>query len=237
MWGRSEIILIPDLPSPFTICAGNLAIPRQYSGKVKLIGPIVEDNRHHLNDHQSRIKHKLGFGSGKPLVYAAVSGPKIEREILARILIDSLRGLSKQYQIVLSRGEPKGRRGARMLNGIRIYDWIEDQDDFIRASDLVVSRAGHGTIMKSLAYGKPMVLIPIPDHTEQYSNARRASSLHVAEMIDQNRLNYETLESAFQAILETDQYRINAVQISKKAASLHAVAVACDLISDLGRHP
>lgn len=235
VWGRSEVILIPDLPSPFTICAGNLAIPKQYSGKVKLIGPIVENNRPRLSDNQSRVKRKLGFGSGKPLVYAAVSGPKIEREILARILDDSLRGLSRKYQIVLSRGEPTGRSGARSLNGMSVYDWIKDQDDFIRASDLVVSRAGHGTIMKSLAYGKPMLLVPIPDHTEQYSNARRAASLHVAEMIDQNSLNPATIESEVQGILETDQYRINAVQISKRAATLNAVAVACDLISALGR--
>ena len=42
VWGRSELILIPDLPYPYTISVGNLAIPRRYNGKVKLIGPIVE---------------------------------------------------------------------------------------------------------------------------------------------------------------------------------------------------
>jgi len=31
---------------------------------------------------------------------------------------------------------------------------------------MVVSRAGHGTVMKTIMLGKPMILIPIPDHTE-----------------------------------------------------------------------
>ena len=42
VWVRSQIILIPDLPSPYTISLGNLAIPKRYNGKVKLIGPVVD---------------------------------------------------------------------------------------------------------------------------------------------------------------------------------------------------
>ncbi len=234
VWGRSQIILIPDFPSPYTISLGNSAIPRRYSEKVKLIGPIVERQNNSKAENE-RLRRELGFDLARPLIYAAVSGPKVEREILARILLDSLQGMSSDYQIVLSRGNPEGR-GTHTVNGVRVYDWIENQDDFIRASDLVIGRAGHGTIMKSLVYGKPMVLVPIPDHTEQYGNATRAVTLHVAEMIDQNSLNHDTLKSLVESVLQSSEFREHSAQISKAAASMDAVAKACDAVQDLARH-
>jgi len=234
VWGRSQVILIPDLPPPYTICQGNLGIPKRYNKKVRLIGPIV-DNHNHQSIEQDRIHSQLGLDSGKPLVYAAVSGPRVERNILARILLDSLQRMSEHYNVVLSRGEPSGNRSPRLVSGVRIYDWIENQDDFISASDVIVSRAGHGIMMKSLVYGKPMVLIPIPDHTEQYSNARRAIFLHVAGMIDQNRLTPETLESAIQEILKAGRYKVNAASIRDTVISMRAIPVACDIITSLAK--
>ena len=124
-------------------------------------------------------------------------------------------------------------RDLRMEKGVRVFGWIDNQDDFIRASDLVVSRAGHGTIMKALVYGKPLVLIPIPDHTEQYANARRAAYLNVAQTIDQNSLNAHTLGSAIQSILNSGEYKRRAAEISVEASSTRGVSRACDLITQL----
>jgi UDP-N-acetylglucosamine--N-acetylmuramyl-(pentapeptide) pyrophosphoryl-undecaprenol N-acetylglucosamine transferase len=229
VWGRSQVILIPDLPAPYTICIGNLAIPRRYNHKVKLIGPVLANRLHRITD-QSRLKRQLGIDSQKPLIYAAVSGPKVERTILVRLLLESMRQIAREYYVVISCGDPRGSRMPRSTGGVRVYDWIEDQDDFIRASDLVISRAGHGTIMKSMAYGKPMILIPIPDHTEQYGNARRATALHIAEMMDQHRVNGRALEATIQRILESGQYHQNAVQIREQARSSNAIRLACDTI-------
>jgi UDP-N-acetylglucosamine--N-acetylmuramyl-(pentapeptide) pyrophosphoryl-undecaprenol N-acetylglucosamine transferase len=229
VWGRSNIILIPDLPTPYTICLGNLAIPKRYKDKVKLIGPIVDRNQS-VQEGRDKIKQELAFKSVKPLIYAAVSGPKVERRILSRILTESLLALSKDYNIVLSHGEPEGKRTPTPENGVRVYDWIDNQDDFISASDVVISRAGHGTIMKSLAHGKPMILIPIPDHTEQYGNAQRASALRVAKMIDQDKLNSEALRTAVDQILSIQDYRLNSGQIMQTTKRLNAVSTTCDII-------
>jgi UDP-N-acetylglucosamine--N-acetylmuramyl-(pentapeptide) pyrophosphoryl-undecaprenol N-acetylglucosamine transferase len=228
VWGQSQLILIPDLPSPYTISLGNLAIPERYNGKVKLIGPIVDQN---TDESGPAIKRRLGFRETRPLVYAAVSGPKVERTILAGLLLGSLKGSSTQYQRVLSKGNPRGGRMPRRVDGVTVYDWIEDQDNFIKASDVIISRAGHGTIMKSLVYGKPMILVPIPDHTEQYGNARRAVSMGVAEMLDQNRLDHNILKSAINEILRNRAYSENSVKIEKTADSMRAIDAACNAIS------
>ena len=232
IWGGSRVILIPDLPPPYTICQGNLAIPRRINGKVKLIGPITENHPEPTNE-EAHMKRKLGLNPRRPLIYAAISGPRVERRVLAKILADALPEITSEFQVVLSRGEPGGSLSVHLENGVRVYDWIENQDDLIRASDVIVSRAGHGTIMKALVFGKPLVLIPIPDHTEQYANAKRATSLNVARMIDQSSLNAHSLESAIEAIVNSEVYKRRAAEISAETSTMHAVSRACDVITQL----
>jgi len=233
VWGTSQVILIPDLPAPYTISLGNLAIPNRYNGKVKLIGPPIE-NGDNSDTAENRTRRELGFNRNRPVIYGAVSGPKIEREVLGRMLLESFERLPRGFQVVLSRGDPNGSRKAYREGGVKVFDWLENQDDFIRASDIVVSRAGHGTIMKSLLYAKPMVLIPIPDHTEQIGNARRALQLHVARIIDQNALNGDNLGLNIEEILNSNEYRTRTAEISRIAASMQAIPKACDIIEKLG---
>ena len=234
VWGRSQMILIPDLPAPYTISVGNLAIPKRYNGKVKLIGPIVEtENVQSVSVTQ--LRKRLNLKAAKPIVYAAVSGPKIEREVLTRILIKALSQLASKYEVIVSKGEPNGALDPLRLNGLKIFDWIQNQDDYIMASDVVVSRAGHGTIMKSLVYGKPMILVPIPDHTEQYGNARRAEILNVARIIDQNKVNSEILDTVLDELLTEPEYITNAKRVQKNVASMHAIKLACDLVEYTAR--
>jgi UDP:flavonoid glycosyltransferase YjiC (YdhE family) len=232
VWGRSQAILIPDLPAPYTIALGNLAIPQRYNGKVKLIGPTVEyDAKPHNGQFNS--KRELRFDPRKPLIYGAVSGPSIERKILARILLRAFEETHHRYQTTLSRGKPDGDQKASTIKGVRVFDWLNNQDDYINASDIIVSRAGHGTIMKSLTYGKPMILIPIPDHTEQMGNARRAAQLHVAKVIDQGSLNVRTLTAAVEEIMSSDRFKRNSAEISTTARTLNGVPLACNIIEKL----
>ena len=232
VWGKSQVILIPDLPAPHTIAQGNLAIPKRYNGKVKLIGPMLE-RLPAANNSQAEAKRDLHFDRRKPLIYGAVSGPNVERKVLARILLRAFEELPNRFQAVLSRGQPDGDQKPRTVKDVRVFDWLDNQDEYIDACDILVGRAGHGTIMKSLTYGKPMILIPIPDHTEQIGNARRAAQLHVAKVINQNTLNVSTLTSAAEAIMGSETFRKNSVEISRSAGSLNAVVSACDIIEKL----
>jgi UDP:flavonoid glycosyltransferase YjiC (YdhE family) len=232
VWGKSQAILIPDLPAPHTIALGNLAIPKRYNGKVKLIGPTIQ-HPSGATYTQAKTKRQLQFDPKLPLIYGAVSGPNVERKVLARMLLRVFEEMPHGYQTVLSRGKPNGDKRQRTIRGVRVFDWLENQDEYIEACDIVVGRAGHGTIMKSLTYGKPMILIPISDHTEQIGNAHRAAQLHVAKVIDQNALNVRTLTSAVEDVISSDIFRKGAVEISRSAGTLNSVSSACDIIEKL----
>jgi UDP:flavonoid glycosyltransferase YjiC (YdhE family) len=202
IWARSNVMLIPDFPAPYTISASSLAIPKRYKKKVKLIGPIVSDEPKKRSS-RGPLNGSLFFTSRKPLIYAAVSGPKTERTVLAGLLLESLGGFPSEYEVVISRGEPNGSSAPVRDRNLTVYGWIEDQDEVLEASSVVVSRAGHGTIMKSIMLGKPMILIPIPDHTEQYGNAKRASKLGLAEIVPQREVTTERLLDATKKLLDS----------------------------------
>jgi UDP:flavonoid glycosyltransferase YjiC (YdhE family) len=56
-------------------------------------------------------------------------------------------------------------------------------------------------------------------------------------MIDQNMLDHDTLKSEVEKVLESQGYTTNASRISKEAAAMDAVAMACDIVEDLASKP
>jgi len=228
VWVRCSIMLIPDWPAPYTISTGNLTIPKGYTHKVRLIGPIVP-----ASNESNVDKKKLGFDISTPLIYAAVSGPKIERQALNSALMGPLLDLSRKYNVVMSRGQPNSDFVKKISKRFLVYDWIENQDEFIRGCDVIISRAGHGIIMKAMACGKPMILVPIPEHTEQYGNAKRAVSINFAELIYQSDLNTIRLGEAVEKMLNSTEFRLTAEHVKDVAASMDAVDLACNVIMNL----
>jgi UDP-N-acetylglucosamine--N-acetylmuramyl-(pentapeptide) pyrophosphoryl-undecaprenol N-acetylglucosamine transferase len=164
-------------------------------------------------------------------VYAAVGGPRAERTVLADLLLESLKGFPSEYEVVVSRGEPNGSSDPVRNGNLTVYDWVEDQYQLLRASSVVISRAGHGTIMKAIMLGKPMILVPIPDHTEQYGNAKRASQLGLAEVVPQREVTTERLLDATRKLLNSPSERLQT--LSKKTPPSEGIAIAAREIEAL----
>ncbi|MBS7626707.1 hypothetical protein KEJ51_06705 [Candidatus Bathyarchaeota archaeon] len=231
LWGQSLAIVIPDFPGPYTISQSNLTIPRRYWRKVIFVGPIVQKNLRDLPDIEE-IERRLGFSGGKKIIYASVSGPKVERRWLTERLLEILPKISGKYNFIMSCGEPGGENSPVKIDNLTVYRWVDDEVQLIilKHSDLVICRSGHGTVTKALTYGKPLILIPTPDHTEQYGNARRAAELGVALIIDQADLSAEKLSKALDEIFNKPKYRENAERISSVASRFESTVTVADLI-------
>ena len=102
-----------------------------------------------------------------PLILVPLSVSPEEGYVFTRRIEKILEELSGRYRIVMSRGRASGSTEAERKGNLTIYDWIVGLDEYLEACDLVVSRAGQVTVLSSLAYGKPLLIIPIPDHPEQ----------------------------------------------------------------------
>lgn len=201
MWTSGNIVLIPDFPQPYTICAGNLNIPKSYRKNVKLIGPILPVHPNELPT-EKELRKKLRLPVDKPVIFAPISGPIKERAFLTGILRKILLEFPENYEVVISLGYPNADNKPLKHGNVTIYKWIPNRFEYLKTCDLVIGRAGHGTLTQCLCYGKPMILVPTPSHTEQLSNARQAKNLGIAEIIQQEELNKETLLKRVQQILK-----------------------------------
>jgi len=199
VWTVSDLVLIPDYPMPYTVSLGNLEIPPAYSKKVFLVGPVIPVKPDELPSREE-LKEKLGLDPDKPLVFAPISGPLRER----RYLIDVLTSIFKTvdgFQIVMSRANSNGNSEPVRYGPLILYDWLDNRFEYLKACDLVVSRAGHGTITQCMYYGKPMVLIPTPNHTEQMGNASRVEEMGLGIALNQEELSRERLLEAIDRVM------------------------------------
>jgi UDP:flavonoid glycosyltransferase YjiC (YdhE family) len=212
IWTSGNFVLIPDFPPPYTICTGNLNIPKFYKRNVKLIGPILPVRPDELPT-KKELRRKLGLPLDKPIIFVPISGPTRERAFLTGALTKILLEFPEDYEVVMSLGYPNGDSKPMQYGNVTIYKWVPNRFEYLKASDLVIGRAGHGTLTQCMCYGKPVILIPTPSHTEQLSNAKQAEVLGVAKTIHQEKLSKEKLLESVEQILkgETSQ-RIEEIQ-------------------------
>jgi len=225
-WGVSDLIIVPDLKAPYTISRYNLAIPPGIRRKVRLVGPLTPSKLNFPNGARNT-------GSDRPLVFACVSGPATDRKYLVNKLTDILKEFPRDYELILSCGDPNGSFGEKKIGNLTVHEWMTEQlywRTFERA-DVIVSRAGHETIMKAISEGKPLVLIPPPNHTEQANNARRAEELGVAVVLDQSRLDARELAGAISSSLKDNTE--NAQRLSGMLGSESGIGAVVDAVSQL----
>lgn len=225
-WGASDMIVVPDLKAPYTISRYNLAVPRGIRRKVRLVGPLTPSRGEFPNGGRQSKRDK-------PVIFACISGPASDRRFLVNKLIDLFQEFPEDYELILSCGNPNGAFEERSVGNLRVYEWMAEQSywrTFERA-DVIVSRAGHETIMKAISQGKPLVLIPPPNHTEQANNARRAEELGVATVLDQSGLNSNELAGAIRKSL--GQNRQNAKRLSKTLGSENGIRAVVEAVSQL----
>ncbi|MEM1583186.1 MAG: UDP-N-acetylglucosamine--N-acetylmuramyl-(pentapeptide) pyrophosphoryl-undecaprenol N-acetylglucosamine transferase [Nitrososphaerota archaeon] len=215
IWLRSDRILIADYPPPLTISKETLTFPEdtKVRRKVKYIGPIVESSVKKLVD-VGDLRRKYGIGlDGKPVILFKATGPFYERQMLIKKMTPILEKLDREFEVVVTSGGLHVDSPKRESN-LRIYEWVEDPLELVRISDVVITRAGQTTLAKILALGKPVLMIPIPGHAEQYGNASSVEENNAGVKLDEESLNEETLRETLNRLLDC-KFRKNAQRYSE----------------------
>jgi UDP-N-acetylglucosamine--N-acetylmuramyl-(pentapeptide) pyrophosphoryl-undecaprenol N-acetylglucosamine transferase len=168
----------------------------------------------------------------RPLIYAGVAGTLMEKKLLNKILIRIFKKFPEKYQVIMTCGIPDISDKPIFENkNIRIFNWVSDRYSIIKASDIVVSKAGHNTIAECFYYGKPTILIPTPAHSEHQANARSVEKMGVSKIIQQKNLNYETLLKNVQEVLSDNKIKKKMEKIKKGVSKINAVKSIMDKIN------
>ena len=215
MWTSGNTVLIPDFPEPYTICGGNLNIPKSFRKCVRLTGPILPRRPDELPTREE-LRGKLKLPDDRPVIFVPLSGPTLEKAFVTGVLRKILLEFPKEYEIVVSYGYPTSDSEPVRHGNVTFYNWVPNRFEYLKACDVVVARAGHGTITQCMCYGKPVILVPTPNHTEQLTNARQAQNLGVAQIVLQRYLTKEKLLEKIRRGLQTETVE-RLAQIQKEA--------------------
>ena len=217
-WGSSDVILIPDFPEPYTLSLDSLRIPSMHKDLVKMVGFILPKKPNEVPGIE-RVRVEAGVKSDEKLIYAAISGPSKERDPLIHLLEPIFRDFPEEYKVVMSMGRPDGGSVPTRAGSLTKIPWVQDRYEYLKACDMAISRGGHNTIMQSICYGNPSIIIPTPNHTEQYANARRAKELDLAEAIHQKDVSKELLVDTAMKLLNESRYKEKLDQINSLGMS------------------
>jgi UDP:flavonoid glycosyltransferase YjiC (YdhE family) len=230
VWNLSEKVLVADYPPPYTISSRNLPLRKSEVRKVEFVGPVFGVRRDEYPEREE-AKRSLGFRPDEPLVCVLTTGPASERKSFRERVLGALEGIA-DLQVLFSLGEP-GSGGKQVRGKHLIVPWLEDEHLALSAADVVISRAGQTTVLKSIAFGCRMVLMPVPDHAEQTGNAASAASKGLAVVVDQRDLNPDSLRSAVLSALEHDDAPFNFY--AELTRSLGGLERVLELVESVGR--
>lgn len=141
---------------------------------------------------------KLGLTGTKPVLF--ITGGSLGARAINENIRPILQKLVRDFQILHITG-----RGKSVDFSHREYhqtEFAKNMEDFIAASDIVVSRSGSNTIFELATLKKPMLLIPLPrgnSRGDQVENAMNYEKKGFAKLLFEENLTPENLERAIYA--------------------------------------
>lgn len=136
---------------------------------------------------QSEAKKALGFDPEKPLVFVtggSLGARTVNESVAAALPLLADHGIQLLWQTGRLYADEFARR-SEAYHDVRPLPFISDMATAYRAADLVVARAGAGTISELQLLAKPVILIPSPNVAEdhQTKNALALSTREAAVLI------------------------------------------------------
>ena len=157
-------------------------------------------------------KTTLGFNPLKKLVvYVAGS---LGSSSLNQKMIDFLNSdLHDNYEILYIVGSNVNldEFKAKITNqkGLKIVPYFENLPGIMASSDLVISRAGAGTLFEIIALEKPSIIIPSPNvaNNHQYYNAKELENNKIIELLEEKNISKEVLREKIDTLLYQEEKR------------------------------
>lgn len=186
------------------ICAAYEGLEKYFPAeKIALTGNPVRADLAACSLTQAQAKQALGFDAAMPL--ALVVGGSLGARTINESIASNLGEITQGAQVLWQTGKNDAERWEKAASGnprARATVFIKDMAIAYRAADIVVSRAGAGTISELEILAKPTILVPSPNVAEdhQRKNALALVDKGAAIMIEDNSAQ-EELAPAMAALL------------------------------------
>jgi UDP-N-acetylglucosamine--N-acetylmuramyl-(pentapeptide) pyrophosphoryl-undecaprenol N-acetylglucosamine transferase len=228
-------------------------------GKTYLSGSPIREAFYDSYDVKN-CKQEIGLKTDKPVL--VVLGGSQGAKFINTLIIDGLEDLLPECQIVHQTGPNNLAETTKMAevvlqefdsdqtlkNDYHPVAFLDDQDSssfkslykVLASADLVVTRAGSGSVAELSAMGKPMILIPLSSASQnhQWKNANAIANEGAGIILEQDNLKANTLAQTIINLLHSPERlallasRSKALGLSHKQAAQN---IAETILQDIFR--
>ena len=131
----------------------------------RYVGPIVRE----ILERRETLRKRFNFT--KKTIVVSVGGTDAGKYLIEKV-IDSFRKLKAKLDIdlIVVTGPSLQISPAE---DFRLFGYVPNLNEYIYASDLIISLAGRSTMDESIVYNIPGIFIPLKNHYEQEEGAKR----------------------------------------------------------------
>lgn len=183
-------------------------------------------------------RRELGIGEGERLVLSVWGS--LGAEHMNKVMGDMIEKLdgSQGFRLIHAAGGLYYPRVSERFRGrdlpqagVEIREYIHNMPELMAAADLILCRAGASTISELSYMGKPVVMVPSPNVTNnhQEKNARVLERAGGAEVLLEGEFDADSLLALVQALLGDEG------KLASMGDAMRALAVpdACEKIVDI----
>jgi len=194
--------------------------PAEMPDNVCYVGPVLDDPQWAVADTGVPPP-----GDGPVVLVAMSTTPQDQVDCLQRV-VDALSALPVRGIVTAGPAvDPKALRPSRNVAMVE----SAPHSEVLKCTDVVVTHGGHGTVIRSLAAGVPLVVMP--QGRDQADNAARVESRGAGVTIESNA-SPATIGAAVKRVLEDPSYGQAAKRLGD---SIRADAASDMLVRELER--
>ena len=152
--------------------------------------------------------------------------------------------IDKGYQVIWQTGKNYGDKATRAVEGLHSVvatPFITDMGKAYRAADLIISRAGAGSISELQALGKPVILVPSPNVAEDHQthNALALSSVGAAVLVPDSEAREKLVDTAINLLADDEKLEEMSSNIAKMGIKDSASRICdeiCHIVENTNHH-
>lgn len=213
--------------------------------KVMVTGTPVRGDFLHYG--KSQAKAELGLPVNKPLVVSVWGslGATLMNDIMAEVIERAVRkpffslihsAGKRGYEHMMKRLQADGCSDLEN-SGFEVRDYIYDMPRVMAAADLVICRAGASTLSELTLLGKPAILVPSPNVTNnhQEKNARVLEAAGGARVLLEGQFTQDSLLGEISELLSQPEKLLDMSARMKKLGVPDATDKIADVVLGLCR--
>jgi UDP:flavonoid glycosyltransferase YjiC (YdhE family) len=152
---------------------------------------------------------------GRPTVYVTLGTVHNELPVF-RLVLDALDGLDAGVVMTIGPGNDPSRLEPIPKNAL--VERYVSQGLVLPAASVVVSHAGSGSMLATLAHGLPSLVLP--QGADQFDNAARCSELGAAVALMPDEVTESAVRDAVRTLLDDPSYRDRAAALAAEIAAM-----------------